>query len=221
MLREIVKKGDEVLNKKCHAVTKFDDKLHTLLDDMADTLRDADGVGLAAPQVGILRQVVLVINEDDEIIELINPEIIQTSGEQFGLEGCLSVPGRYGFVKRPMVVRVRAQDRNGNTFEVEDEGLTARCFCHEIDHLSGHLFDELVGPHLHGGGDRADGRRGQRGRGIMRIVFMGTPDFAVPSLKRLISDGYEIVGVFTQPDKPKNRGMKLTPSPVKVVASGA
>ena len=144
MLREIVKKGDEVLNKKCHAVTKFDDKLHTLLDDMADTLRDADGVGLAAPQVGILRQVVLVINEDDEIIELINPEIIQTSGEQFGLEGCLSVPGRYGFVKRPMVVRVRAQDRNGNTFEVEDERLTARCFCHEIDHLSGHLFDELV-----------------------------------------------------------------------------
>ena len=107
-------------------------------------LRDADGVGLAAPQVGILRQVVLVINEDDEIIELINPEIIRTSGEQFGLEGCLSVPGRYGFVKRPMVVRVRAQDRNGNTFEVEDEGLTARCFCHEIDHLSGHLFDELV-----------------------------------------------------------------------------
>ena len=144
MLREIVKKGDEVLNKKCHAVTKFADKLHTLLDDMADTLRDADGVGLAAPQVGILRQVVLVINEEDEIIELINPEIIQTSGEQFGLEGCLSVPGRYGFVKRPMVVRVRAQDRNGNTFEVEDEGLTARCFCHEIDHLSGHLFDELV-----------------------------------------------------------------------------
>lgn len=144
MLREIVKKGDEVLNKKCHPVTKFDDKLHTLLDDMGETLRKADGVGLAAPQVGILRQVVVVINEDDELIELINPEIIQTSGEQFGLEGCLSVPGRYGFVKRPMVVKVRAQDRNGNTFEVEDQGLTARCFCHEIDHLGGHLFDELV-----------------------------------------------------------------------------
>ena len=144
MLREIVKKGDEVLNKKCHPVTKFDDKLHTLLDDMGETLRQADGVGLAAPQVGILRQVVVVINEDDELIELINPEIIETSGEQFGLEGCLSVPGRYGFVKRPMVVKVRAQDRNGNTFEVEDQGLTARCFCHEIDHLSGHLFDELV-----------------------------------------------------------------------------
>lgn len=144
MLREIVKKGDEVLNKKCHPVTKFDDKLHTLLDDMGETLRQADGVGLAAPQVGILRQVVVVINEDDELIELINPEIIETSGEQFGLEGCLSVPGRYGFVKRPMVVKVRAQDRNGNTFEVEDQGLTARCFCHEIDHLGGHLFDELV-----------------------------------------------------------------------------
>lgn len=144
MLREIVKKGDEVLNKKCHPVTKFDDKLHTLLDDMGETLRKADGVGLAAPQVGILRQVVVVINEDDDLIELINPEIIETSGEQFGLEGCLSVPGRYGFVKRPMVVKVRAQDRNGNTFEVEDQGLTARCFCHEIDHLGGHLFDELV-----------------------------------------------------------------------------
>lgn len=144
MLREIVKKGDAVLNKKCHPVTKFDEKLHTLLDDMGETLRQADGVGLAAPQVGILRQVVVVINENDEMIELINPEIIETSGEQFGLEGCLSVPGCYGFVKRPMVVKVRAQDRNGNTFEVEDQGLTARCFCHEIDHLSGHLFDELV-----------------------------------------------------------------------------
>ena len=144
MLREIIKKGDEVLNKKCHPVTKFDEKLHTLLDDMGETLRQADGVGLAAPQVGIHRQVVVVINENDELIELVNPEIIQSSGEQFGLEGCLSVPGRYGFVKRPMVVRVRAQDRDGNTFEVEDQGLTARCFCHEIDHLSGHLFDELV-----------------------------------------------------------------------------
>ena len=144
MLREIIKKGDEVLNKKCHPVTKFDEQLHTLRDDMGETLRQADGVGLAAPQVGILRQVVVVINENDELIELVNPEIIQSSGEQFGLEGCLSVPGRYGFVKRPMVVRVRAQDRDGNTFEVEDQGLTARCFCHEIDHLSGHLFDELV-----------------------------------------------------------------------------
>lgn len=144
MIREIIKKGDDILSKKCHAVTVFDTKLHTLLDDMAETLRNADGVGLAAPQVGILRQVVLVINDADEIIELINPQIVETSGEQYGLEGCLSVPGHYGFVKRPMIVRVRAQDRNGNIFEVEDTGLTARCFCHEIDHLGGHLFDELV-----------------------------------------------------------------------------
>ncbi len=143
-IREIVKKGDPILNKKCHAVTKFDDRLHNLLDDMAETLRDANGVGLAAPQVGILRQVVLVINEDDEIIELINPEIVKTSGEQYDLEGCLSIPGEYGFVTRPMIVRVKAQDRNGVFFEVEDEGITARCFCHEIDHLSGHLFDELT-----------------------------------------------------------------------------
>lgn len=143
-LREIVKKGDAVLNKKCHPVTRFDEKLHTLLDDMRETLLKADGVGLAAPQVGILRQVVVVINEAGEMIELVNPEIVKTSGEQFGLEGCLSVPGQYGFIKRPMVVRVRAQDRDGNPFEVEDEGITARCFCHEIDHLSGHLFDELV-----------------------------------------------------------------------------
>lgn len=143
-IREIVKKGDAVLNKKCHPVTQFDDKLRALLDDMGETLRQADGVGLAAPQVGILRQVVVVINEDDELIELVNPEIVKTSGEQEGWEGCLSIPGRYGYVKRPMVVRVKAQDRNGVTFEVEDEGLTARCFCHEIDHLSGHLFDELV-----------------------------------------------------------------------------
>lgn len=143
-IREIVKKGDEVLTKKCHPVTKFDAKLHALLDDMGETVRDANGVGLAAPQIGILRQIVVVINEDDELIELINPEIVKTSGEQFDLEGCLSVPGRYGFVRRPMIVRVKAQDRYGATFEVEDEGLTARCFCHEIDHLSGHLFDELT-----------------------------------------------------------------------------
>ena len=141
---QIRKVGDEALRKVCRPVDTITPRVLTLLDDMVETMRAANGVGLAAPQVGILRQVVVVINEDDELIELINPEIVKTSGEQFGLEGCLSVPGRYGFVKRPMIVRVKAQDRNGVTFEVEDEGLTARCFCHEIDHLSGHLFDELV-----------------------------------------------------------------------------
>ena len=139
-LRKIVLQGDECLTKVCRPVTDFNGRLHTLLDDMTDTLLDSGGVGLAAPQVGILRRVCVVLNEDDEVIELVNPEIIFTDGEQTGLEGCLSVPGKYGVVTRPEVVRVRAQDRNGDFFEVEDSDLTARCFCHEIEHLDGHLF---------------------------------------------------------------------------------
>ena len=141
-LREIIKKGDPVLEKHCHPVTRFDQKLWDLLDDMRETLAQANGLGLAAPQVGILRRVCVVMNEDDEIIELVNPEIIATDGEQTGLEGCLSVPGKFGIVTRPYTVRVRAQDRDGAFFEVEDEALTARCFCHEIEHLDGHLFVE-------------------------------------------------------------------------------
>ena len=140
--RTILVRGDEMLEKKCRPVTEFNERLHTLLDDMRETLMQADGVGLAAPQVGILRRAVLVINDEDECLELINPEIISEEGEQTGLEGCLSVPGYYGEVTRPMKVKVRAQDRNGNFFELEDEGLTARCFCHEIEHLDGHLFVE-------------------------------------------------------------------------------
>ncbi|MBQ6249864.1 MAG: peptide deformylase [Oscillospiraceae bacterium] len=141
-LRKIVLQGDEILKKKCRPVTEFNERLHTLLDDMTDTLIDSGGVGLAAPQVGVLRRVCVVMNEDEEILELVNPEIIYTEGEQTGLEGCLSVPGKYGEVTRPNFVRVRAQDRDGNWFEAEDEGLTARCFCHEIEHLDGHLFVE-------------------------------------------------------------------------------
>ena len=141
-LRKIVLQGDECLTKVCRPVTDFNGRLHTLLDDMTDTLLDSGGVGLAAPQVGILRRVCVVLNEDDEVIELVNPEIIFTDGEQTGLEGCLSVPGKYGVVTRPEVVRVRAQDRNGDFFEVEDSDLTARCFCHEVEHLDGHLFIE-------------------------------------------------------------------------------
>ena len=143
-IREIITKGDPALEKVCHKVTKFDQRLWDLLDDMKDTLEQSNGVGLAAPQIGILRRVVLVINSRDEVLELINPEIIHTEGEQEGLEGCLSLPGRWGNVKRPMLVRVRAQDRNGEWFEVEDTELTARCFCHELDHLEGHMFDELT-----------------------------------------------------------------------------
>ena len=141
-LRKIALEGEECLTRVCRPVTDFNSRLHTLLDDMADTLAESGGVGLAAPQVGILRRVCVVLDEDDQLIELVNPEIIRTEGEQTGLEGCLSVPGKYGVVTRPNVVRVRAQDRDGIFFDVEDEGLTARCFCHEIEHLDGHLFVE-------------------------------------------------------------------------------
>ena len=143
-LRNIVTVGDSVLTKVSRPVTKFDRRLHQLLDDMTETLEDAGGVGLAAPQVGILRRVVVVDTGEDGILELVNPEIIAQSGEQTGLEGCLSVPGEYGIVTRPNEVTVRAQDRDGNWFEAEGEGVIARCFCHELDHLDGHLFTELT-----------------------------------------------------------------------------
>ena len=149
-LRNIREEGDALLLKKSRPVTDFDRRLHILIDDMRETLINADGVGLAAPQVGVLRRLVLVMDTskeeltpEEQIIELINPEIIKTSGSQEGPEGCLSVPGVYGLVKRPDYVKVRAQDRHGKTFEVEGTGLTARCFCHEIDHLDGHLFTEI------------------------------------------------------------------------------
>ena len=138
-LRKIVLQGDECLTKVCRPVTEFNQRLHTLIDDMKETLLDSGGVGLAAPQVGVLRRVCVVMNEDEDIIELV---IIAAEGEQTGLEGCLSIPGKFGIVTRPYTVRVRAQDRDGNFFEVEDEELTARCFCHEIEHLDGHLFVE-------------------------------------------------------------------------------
>ena len=143
-LRKIALQGEPCLTKVCRPVTEFNDRLHVLLDDLADTLEDSGGVGLAAPQVGVLRRVCVVLDEEDQLIELVNPEIIRTEGEQTGLEGCLSVPGKYGEVTRPEIVRVRAQDRDGNWFEVEDEGLTARCFCHEIEHLDGHLFEMCI-----------------------------------------------------------------------------
>ena len=143
-LRKIALQGEECLTKVCRPVTDFNSRLRTLLDDMADTLEESGGVGLAAPQVGVLRRVCVVLDEDDQLIELINPEIIYTEGEQTGLEGCLSVPGKYGEVTRPYIVRVRAQDRDGDWFEAEGEGMTARCFCHEVAHLDGHLYTELA-----------------------------------------------------------------------------
>ncbi len=142
-LRNILTEEDPTLRKVSRAVTKFDDRLHELLDDMAETLEDARGVGLAAPQVGILRRVV-VVDVGEEILELINPEIISQSGEQTGMEGCLSVPGKYGIVTRPNVVKVRAQDRFGEWYEAEGEELIARAFCHELEHLDGHLYVDKV-----------------------------------------------------------------------------
>ena len=141
-LRNIVKLGDDVLRKKCRAVTMIDKKTHDLLDDMAQTMYAANGVGLAAPQVGLLKRIV-VIDVGEGIIELINPEIIAFSGEQTDDEGCLSLPDNYKPVTRPNKVKVRALDRFGKSFTMEGEGLLARAFCHEIDHLEGKLFIDV------------------------------------------------------------------------------
>ena len=142
-MRKILTDKESSLHKVCKPVTKFDWRLHKLLDDMAETLEDANGVGLAAPQVGILRRVVIV-DTGDGILELVNPTLVETSGEQTGAEGCLSVPGRYGLVTRPYYAKVSAQDRDGNWFEAEGEELIARCFCHELDHLDGILYTQLM-----------------------------------------------------------------------------
>ena len=144
-LRKIIEQGDECLTKVCRPVDKFDRRLHILLDDMAETLADANGAGLAAPQVGVLRRVCLVLDEEsEEFLELINPEIIRTCGRIEGPEGCLSSPGEYGIVPRPEKARVRAQNRDGEWFEMSGEGLLARAFCHELDHLDGKLFKDLA-----------------------------------------------------------------------------
>ena len=142
-LRKILTDKDPALHKVCKPMVNFDNRLFKLLEDMKETLIDSGGVGLAAPQVGILRRVVLV-DTGEEILELINPTIIETDGEQEGPEGCLSVPGKYGLVKRPYYAKVRAQDRHGNWFEAEGEELIARCFCHELDHLDGIVYTEVM-----------------------------------------------------------------------------
>ena len=146
-LRRILTDKEPALHKVCKPVVNFDARLHKLLDDMRETLEDSGGVGLAAPQIGILRRVVLVDN-GEEILELVNPTMVETDGEQVGAEGCLSVPGKYGLVKRPYYAKVRAQDRNGNWYEAEGEELTARCFCHELDHLDGIIYTEVMERYL-------------------------------------------------------------------------
>ena len=146
-LRRILTHREPALHMTCKPVVKFDDRLHKLLDDMRETLIESGGVGLAAPQVGILRRVVLVDN-GEEILELVNPTLVETDGEQVGAEGCLSVPGKYGLVKRPYYAKVRAQDRFGEWYEAEGEELTARCFCHELDHLDGIIYTEVMERYL-------------------------------------------------------------------------
>ena len=146
-LRKILTTREPALHKTCKPVTDFNARLHKLLDDMHETLAQANGVGLAAPQVGILRRVVLV-DTGENILELVNPELLETDGEQEGAEGCLSVPGKYGLVKRPYYAKVRAQDRNGAWFEAEGEEIVARCFCHELDHLDGIVYTEIMERYL-------------------------------------------------------------------------
>ncbi len=142
-IRNIVKDGDSILTKKCRPVEKFDRKLAILLEDMTETMHRANGVGLAAPQVGMLRRVV-VVDIGEGVIELINPQIIAYSGEQEGIEGCLSFPGEWGITKRPQYVKVKAQDRNGNELTVEGKDLLAKALCHEIDHLNGVVFKQVA-----------------------------------------------------------------------------
>lgn len=143
-LLNILTEGDPTLKKTSRPVTEINDRIKTLLDDMAETMRHANGVGLAAPQVGVLRRVVVVEVEPGELIELINPEIVYSSGKQTGPEGCLSVPGKQGTVTRPSYVKVRALDREGVMREYEGTELLARCFCHEIDHLDGKLYTSIA-----------------------------------------------------------------------------
>ena len=142
---KIVKYGDETLRKVCRPVDKITPRIITLLDDMLETMHAADGVGLAAPQVGVLRRIVVIEVEEGEVYELINPRIVAFAGEQQEQEGCLSVPGRWGITKRPMHVTVRALNRHGQEIQVSGSGLLARAFCHELDHPDGKLFiDEMI-----------------------------------------------------------------------------
>ena len=156
MAKRTIKTGEaEVLYKTSKPVKAFDEKLHRLLDDMAETMYAADGVGLAAPQVGVLRRVVVIDCSEgrDELIEAVNPEIIETSGEQAGMEGCLSFPDEQGWVIRPNVAVMRAYDRDGNMFEMRGEGLLARAMLHECDHLDGRVYKTLVVPTPEGYGE--------------------------------------------------------------------
>ena len=159
-IRQVRTIGDDILRKECKPVKEITPRIAELIEDMFETMYEANGVGLAAPQVGILRRVVVLLDvnkEPEEMVELVNPEVIEQKGSERVVEGCLSVPGVYGYVTRPTWAKIRAQDRNGNWFEREGEGIVAQCFCHETEHLDGHLFtekvEEYIDPEAMQGGD--------------------------------------------------------------------
>lgn len=202
---KVVEIPNDILRVECAPVTKFDKKLRQTVDRMFDTMYEYDGVGVAAPQVN-LNQRLAVVHTDDETgpLVLINPEIVSTEGKEVGLEGCLSIPGEFGFVERHETIVVKNHDLKGRAHEVRASGFFARAIQHEMDHLDGVLFtDKPAVPKS--GKDK-------------RIVFMGTPTFAVSVLERLLEEGYNIVGVVSQPDKPVGRKRELKPTPVKECA---
>ncbi len=203
---EILTVGHPVLRKKAKPVRHINQSVRDLLDRMLRTMYAADGVGLAAPQVGVSKRII-VLDVGEGPVELVNPEITHAEGEQVGTEGCLSVPGKAGEVRRAKTVRVTGLDRNGHRVWLEGNDLFARAMQHEIDHLDGILYT-----------DRAERVWDVPPETALRIVFMGTPEFAVPILEGLVAAGCEPVAVVTQPEKPRGRGLEPRPSPVKVAA---
>lgn len=195
-----------VLRKVAEPVTRITRSITNLLDDMLVTMYAADGVGLAAPQIGVSKRVI-VVDVGDGPIELINPEVVRSEGSEVAIEGCLSIEGLVGEVERPFRVTVTGLDRHGHKRWVEGEGLLARALLHEIDHLNGVLFI-----------DRARRIIEIPPEKRLRIVFMGTPEFSVPVLTELVEQGFKVKAVVTQPDRPRGRGQRVSPSPVKVSA---
>ncbi|MGB9866764.1 MAG: methionyl-tRNA formyltransferase [Bacillota bacterium] len=206
----IVTVGDPVLKKRARPVRRVNDSIRELLDSMVLTMRRAHGVGLAAPQVGVSKRVVVVETEQG-LFELVNPEIVRAEGSEVGVEGCLSVPGRVGEVERYSKVCVSALDREGNRVWMDADGLLARAIQHEVDHLEGILF-------LDRAKEVQEVPQEPREERFLRVVFMGTPQFAVPSLYHLILEGHDVCLVVTRPDRPAGRGLKLQASPVKQFA---
>lgn len=205
MLLDIYKLGDEVLRRKARPVVHCNQAIRTLLKNMAETMYAAPGVGLAAPQVGVTKRMV-VVDDGTGLLELVNPEIVERSGSELDWEGCLSVPGLIGEVERAQRVRVKALDGNGKPIWIDAEDYLARIIQHELDHLDGVVFTDLAKTVR------------ETPRPTPRVVFFGTPDFAVPSLAALLEADITVVGVVTQPDRPQGRGLTLQAPPVKELA---